>query len=566
MIKKHVIRMNVAVILICLAAFAVASGFLNGHFMTQAAERDMIRVTGMVVNQYEKTGDISGMSKGIDVRITVISLTGNVIYDSDAGGTVTENHLQREEVVAAIEGRPRMVKRRSATLNTDFAYYAEKAAYSGETVVVRIAAPAKNLTEYLTGSVAALSVLTALAAALLIVTARRTQNKLLKPLRLIQTSLKDINDGNFDRIPTEGYDPETASTLEEINEISLTIKETISEKSLESKKLRYVISGMGQGLIVAYRGGEIVLINDDAKDILDFRDEESTLANVPVVGEKLQAAVRNAIENRITGSFTFERGRNIYEISVSELNTEGRGGLAVALIRNVTEIQAAEKVRSEFFANASHELKTPLTSIKGFAELLSSGMVKDEGKKVQYSQRIASDSDRMLSLIDDMLKLSKLEEGGAASENVASVNLKTVASSVITGLTPQAAAKKIKLETELSDVIMSGDAEKFTELIQNLVDNSIKYSGEGGTVRVRVYETDSKKVIAVEDDGIGIAPKHQARIFERFYRVDKGRSRASGGTGLGLAIVKHIAAIYHGEITLKSQTGKGTDIRVSFDR
>lgn len=558
--------MNVAVILICLAAFAVASGFLNGHFMTQAAERDIIRVTGMVVNQYEKTGDISGMSEGIDVRITVISLTGNVIYDSDAGGTVTENHLQREEVVAAIEGRPRMVKRRSATLNTDFAYYAEKAAYSGETVVVRIAAPAKNLTEYLTGSVAALSVLTALAAALLIVTARRTQNKLLKPLRLIQTSLKDINDGNFDRIPTEGYDPETASTLEEINEISLTIKETISEKSLESKKLRYVISGMGQGLIVAYRGGEIVLINDDAKDILDFRDEESTLANVPVVGEKLQAAVRNAIENRITGSFTFERGRNIYEISVSELNTEGRGGLAVALIRNVTEIQAAEKVRSEFFANASHELKTPLTSIKGFAELLSSGMVKDEGKKVQYSQRIASDSDRMLSLIDDMLKLSKLEEGGAASENVASVNLKTVASSVITGLTPQAAAKKIKLETELSDVIMSGDAEKFTELIQNLVDNSIKYSGEGGTVRVRVYETDSKKVIAVEDDGIGIAPKHQARIFERFYRVDKGRSRASGGTGLGLAIVKHIAAIYHGEITLKSQTGKGTDIRVSFDR
>lgn len=566
MIKKHVIRMNVAVILICLAAFAVASGFLNGHFMTQAAERDIIRVTGMVVNQYEKTGDISGMSEGIDVRITVISLTGNVIYDSDAGGTVTENHLQREEVVAAIEGRPRMVKRRSATLNTDFAYYAEKAAYSGETVVVRIAAPAKNLTEYLTGSVAALSVLTALAAALLIVTARRTQNKLLKPLRLIQTSLKDINDGNFDRIPTEGYDPETASTLEEINEISLTIKETISEKSLESKKLRYVISGMGQGLIVAYRGGEIVLINDDAKDILDFRDEESTLANVPVVGEKLQAAVRNAIENRITGSFTFERGRNIYEISVSELNTEGRGGLAVALIRNVTEIQAAEKVRSEFFANASHELKTPLTSIKGFAELLSSGMVKDEGKKVQYSQRIASDSDRMLSLIDDMLKLSKLEEGGAASENVASVNLKAVASSVITGLTPQAAAKKIKLETELSDVIMSGDAEKFTELIQNLVDNSIKYSGEGGTVRVRVYETDSKKVIAVEDDGIGIAPKHQARIFERFYRVDKGRSRASGGTGLGLAIVKHIAAIYHGEITLKSQTGKGTDIRVSFDR
>lgn len=566
MIKKHVIRMNVAVILICLAAFAVASGFLNGHFMTQAAERDIIRVTGMVVNQYEKTGDISGMSEGIDVRITVISLTGNVIYDSDAGGTVTENHLQREEVVAAIEGRPRMVKRRSATLNTDFAYYAEKAAYSEETVVVRIAAPAKNLTEYLTGSVAALSVLTALAAVLLIVTARRTQNKLLKPLRLIQTSLKDINDGNFDRIPTEGYDPETASTLEEINEISLTIKETISEKSLESKKLRYVISGMGQGLIVAYRGGEIVLINDDAKDILDFRDEESTLANVPVVGEKLQAAVRNAIENRVTGSFTFERGRNIYEISVSELNTEGRGGLAVALIRNVTEIQAAEKVRSEFFANASHELKTPLTSIKGFAELLSSGMVKDEGKKVQYSQRIASDSDRMLSLIDDMLKLSKLEEGGAASENVASVNLKTVASSVITGLTPQAAAKKIKLETELSDVIMSGDAEKFTELIQNLVDNSIKYSGEGGTVRVRVYETDSKKVIAVEDDGIGIAPKHQARIFERFYRVDKGRSRASGGTGLGLAIVKHIAAIYHGEITLKSQTGKGTDIRVSFDR
>lgn len=566
MIKKHVIRMNVAVILICLAAFAVASGFLNGHFMTQAAERDIIRVTGMVVNQYEKTGDISGMSEGIDVRITVISLTGNVIYDSDAGGTVTENHLQREEVVAAIEGRPRMVKRRSATLNTDFAYYAEKAAYSGETVVVRIAAPAKNLTEYLTGSVAALSVLTALAAALLIVTARRTQNKLLKPLRLIQTSLKDINDGNFDRIPTEGYDPETASTLEEINEISLTIKETISEKSLESKKLRYVISGMGQGLIVAYRGGEIVLINDDAKDILDFRDEESTLANVPVVGEKLQAAVQNAIENRVTGSFTFERGRNIYEISVSELNTEGRGGLAVALIRNVTEIQAAEKVRSEFFANASHELKTPLTSIKGFAELLSSGMVKDEGKKVQYSQRIASDSDRMLSLIDDMLKLSKLEEGGAASENVASVNLKTVACSVITGLTPQAAAKKIKLETELSDVIMSGDAEKFTELIQNLVDNSIKYSGEGGTVRVRVYETDSKKVIAVEDDGIGIAPKHQARIFERFYRVDKGRSRASGGTGLGLAIVKHIAAIYHGEITLKSQTGKGTDIRVSFDR
>ena len=250
------------------------------------------------------------------------------------------------------------------------------------------------------------------------------------------------------------------------------------------------------------------------------------------------------------------RNGRVYRASVSPAREEGRVAYAVVLISDETELLRLERVRSDFVANVSHELKTPLTSIKGFAELIQTGMVTDEKKVDDYLLRIGAESERLIALIDDILRLSELENIDRAKLLLARVDLGDLAVQTAGTLESQASDRGVSIRVEGSGIIRA-DAERIRELLINLVDNAVKYNRPGGHVWVNISGDEKSVRLSVKDDGIGIPLEHQDRIFERFYRVDKGRSRKSGSTGLGLAIVKHTAELYGAAVSLSSEEDRG---------
>jgi len=259
-----------------------------------------------------------------------------------------------------------------------------------------------------------------------------------------------------------------------------------------------------------------------------------------------------------------EQGERVYSAHVTGIDSIWIHNAVLMIVTDVTQIRGYEQIRREFFANASHELKTPITSIGGFAELLSTGMVKDEEKVREYIHRIKTESDRMTNLINDILQISYLEEN-SVSKKKERVNVLEVAQAAAASLMPQAANLDVQISMEGQNCYIDADRSDITQLFINLIDNAIKYNVPQGQVFVQVTEVDGTCTISVRDTGIGIPRNAVPRIFERFYRVDKGRSKSVGGTGLGLSIVKHIVGSYSGEININSHLGTGTEFVVKLD-
>ena len=258
-------------------------------------------------------------------------------------------------------------------------------------------------------------------------------------------------------------------------------------------------------------------------------------------------------------------GQTIYSVSVTPLNHHWLQNGALLLFSDVTKDRTAEKMRAEFVSNASHELKTPVTSIRGFAELLNSGLVADEVQREDYLNRILAESDRLSAIIDDILKLASLEEQPAAAPSVP-LDVLGAAEAVKEELAPLSESKQVTIETKGDHAMLCMEEDDLMRLLKNLVENAVKYNVPDGSVTVTVEDAPSAVTLRVADTGIGIAENHLPRIFERFYRVDKGRSRSVGGTGLGLSIVKHIANVYEGQIHIESTVGKGTTISIRFPK
>jgi two-component system phosphate regulon sensor histidine kinase PhoR len=259
-------------------------------------------------------------------------------------------------------------------------------------------------------------------------------------------------------------------------------------------------------------------------------------------------------------------GERVLQAIVSPAGSRtAAGGGAIVLITDVTAVRRAEQIRSDFVANASHELKTPLTSIKGFAELMESGIISDPQQSAKCLEHIRKETDRMIGLIDDILKLSELESV-VSDTGRSRVGLKLIAQRAADSLDIQAREKGVSVDVTGSTGMLSANPDRMFEVVLNLVDNAIKYNRPGGKVGVDISETDSEVTLRVADTGVGIPEESKERIFERFYRVDKSRSRREGGTGLGLAIVKHITELYKGHITLDSKLGEGTTVTVVLPR
>lgn len=558
--KKKIIVTNVIIVV-----FALLILFLSGISITKSiykkqAEERIIDVANIYAENYTSSDKVvKNVPK--DYRVTVVDKSGKVLSDSETADVSNmENHIDREEIVAALHGKPVAVTRRSDTTNKDMVYSAVKVNLSADDYVfVRVSTPVDSVNLYATSTILPnFYVLIAAIIAAVILSVVLTKS-LVKPMAEIKNSLIALNNGTFTPSTPSEKDPEINKMLSEINDIGEKLSDTITTVSEDNKKLDYILNNVSDGIVVITREGNIEVMNDNAKLVFDVKNDAiSSNYTVLSANEKFISAVSDAVNERINKVFEFTTAaHDVYLTSIRCLD----GGMTIIVLSDITAVKHGEEIRSEFFANASHELKTPLTAIKGFNDVI--GMKSKDGDIGTLSAKIDKEVNRVVSLIDDMLNLSKLET--TKTPIVEKVDLVAVAYDAEESISALARNKNVNIEIS-GEGVVEMEKDHAYELVKNLMENAVRYNKDGGHVFVSVDEKSDKVTLKVKDDGIGIDEENQSRIFERFYRVNKSRSRETGGTGLGLSIVKHVAELYDAKLTLSSTLGAGTEITVSFKK
>lgn len=365
-----------------------------------------------------------------------------------------------------------------------------------------------------------------------------------------------------DAVDTEKY-PELAPFFEMMNAQQREIEHQLARVAKEKNRLSTIINNMDEGLIILDNDLRVIMLNESAYSWLGSSVPRSECTGKHITKICASREICECIERADHVNLTLD-GRHL-QLHVNHVVSSAEQVGRIGLLLDVTERNEIDRIKQEFTANVSHELKTPLTSISGYAELIESGMASGEDVP-NFAGRIRRESVRMLALISDILKLSKLDEK-SKSDSFESVDLYEIACECGDVLEISAKKNDITVSVEGESLFIMGNPGELTELIYNLIDNGIRYNRHGGKVYVKIDGSDNDNVLAmltVSDTGIGIAKEHQGRVFERFYRVDKSRSKETGGTGLGLAIVKHVAERHNAKIELDSREGEGTTIRVEF--
>lgn len=543
--KKKIFRSVLFSMLgIVIAAMALIIIVLNNHFISVEEDRMSVEAS-LAARGIEMNGE--KFLKSIDTenyRITWIDASGTVTYDSQADASQMESHKDREEFKEAISEGSGEAIRYSDTLGRETVYYALKL---DDGTVIRISEDYDTV-GLLTIRLASPMLWIFLAVfGLSIVLAGSLSTIIAKP----------INSIDLDHPLENKTYPEVTPLLMRIDQQNQQIEKQMDELHQRKKEFEAVTENMSEGLLLLNKDGGILTMNQSAKIL--FHMQENSHAKLTDMNE-YREFVSSVLKGSSANLDLNVDGRNIKVIGNPIYSHKVLIGASILAYDN-TRAHKEETMRREFTANVSHELKTPLQTIMGSAELLQNHLVKDNDRDTFY-QKIHSESERMLTLIDDIIRLSQLDENTEADEK--NLNISDTANEVRESLQQSADKKHISLQTELHDVHISANSRLLYEIIYNLTDNAIHYTNENGTVRIRCYEENSQACVAVSDNGIGIPYESQDRIFERFYRVDKSHSKATGGTGLGLSIVKHAAEKCHGRITLISSPGKGSSFTVRF--
>lgn len=486
-----------------------------------------------------------------DCRITWIDETGNVLYDSEAQSADMENHLEREEIIQALSEGYGESKRYSQTLMYR-SLYAAKRLEDG--TVLRLSISQNSVLILLLGMAQPICIVFLIAIALSVFLAVRLSKSIVRPLNEIDLD-HPLGGSSYD---------ELAPLLRRIDSQQRQLQARKRELEQKQNELGAITGSMREGMILLNRQGKIVSINPAARKLLQVEGDPvgADLLTLSRILE-LQELLAGALEGRQMER-TVSLGTGRYRIDASPVLSQGETAGAAFCFFDVTEKEKAEQLRREFTANVSHELKTPLHSISGYAELLQNGMVKDEDK-VPFAGRIYEEAQRMIRLVEDIISLSRLDEG-AEEMRPETVDLYALAEKALDSLEPAARRAGVELELSGEHVSLQGVPRLLYSIVYNLCDNAVKYNHPEGKVSVSVQEENGGAVLSVSDTGIGIPEDQQERVFERFYRVDKSRSKEVGGTGLGLSIVKHAAAIHHAGLELDSTVGQGTTIRVKLPR
>lgn len=484
-----------------------------------------------------------------DYRVTWIGTDGSVLYDSLSDVDEMENHFEREEVKEALSMGYGTSSRYSSTLMQRYLYGAKRLS---DGTVIRLSVAQNSLLILTLGMLQPTIVIFVIAIILSAVLASRLSKKIVRPL----------NELNLDQpLDNDGYD-ELSPLLRRIDAQQKEIRQQSAELKQKQNEFDVMTSSMSESIILLNKKGTILSINKAAAKLLGT-DRSCIGEDIMEINRSLElVGLLNKARAGTHSELITELGNERYQMIASPVISNDIVSGIVLLIFDVTEKEKAEQLRREFTANVSHELKTPLHTISGSAELLANDMVKPEDIPA-FSKRIYSEAQRMIRLVEDIMRLSHLDEG-AVNMKWETVNLYAAAEETIKALSDKAENMGIKLELSGEAVRISGIHQLIQEIIYNICDNAIKYNRRGGSVSVTIKEVDQYAAVTVSDTGIGIPAEHQERIFERFYRVDKSHSKEIGGTGLGLSIVKHAARLHNAEIELHSVVDEGTEITIKF--
>ena len=543
---------------ICLVALAVflasvtlIMGILYDYF--SQVQQDQLRIeAGLAARGVEENG--AAYFEGLDTqsyRITWIGADGTVLFDSDRDASTMENHLEREEVKQAMVSGYGHSARYSSTLMERLLYSAQRLEDGS---VIRLAITLNSVLTIMLGLIQPVLLVSLVAVILALALASRVSKTVVRPL----------NELNLDEpLNNEGFD-ELSPLLRRIDSQQRQLKGQALELKQKKDEFLAFTSNMSEGLVLLNSSGTILSINNAALTILDA-DKSSVGQDILTVNRSLE--MQKLLEEARTGQRSETKlcltGRE-YQLDASPIISGGNIGGVALLLFDITERENAEQLRREFTANVSHELKTPLHSISGCAELMKNGMVKPEDT-VRFAGQIYSETQRLINLIEDIIRLSRLDEGAEDMQRER-IDLYALSGSVIDSLGNEAKENKITVELCGGPAFIWGVRQLVSGMIYNLLDNAIKYNKANGSVKLSVSNEGEFSVVKVSDTGIGIPPEHQSRVFERFYRVDKSHSKEVGGTGLGLSIVKHSAMVHNAKIDLQSTPGKGTSITVRFPK
>ncbi len=576
-----------AITLLALLVATAYSSYTLRSFYLRQLEEELRLMAEVVAIQVEGTledgapGPIDALSKrlgqagGGQMRLTVIAADGKVLGDSDENPALMEDHSNRAEIIRAIQEGFGQSIRFSPTLGKNMMYVAVPVRADGQVAaVVRTAIPVTQIDQtlnriYITivwaGGIVALC-----AAFLSLLISRQISQPIIRMKRIAQLFAQ----GQLNiRVPNAGA-AELDALAGALNEMATQLQDRILTITRQRNEAKAILSSLSEGVLAVDSRGRIVNVNRAAAQLLSIDATHAQGHSIEEVVRNvgLQEFVRQALESdRPTEgdvSFPEEGGRFFHVHGASLADAQAERGGAVIVLSDMTRIHRLEDVRRDFVANVSHELKTPVTSIQGFVEALLEGGLDDPEQEQRYLGIIAKHAERLNAIIDDLLSLSRLEEGAERRAILFdNVPLRPVLEAAIELAGVRAEQKKIRVELSCDETVSARiNAPLLEQAIVNLVDNAAKYSDEGTTVSIEVVQGAKDVAIHVKDRGCGIAREHLARIFERFYVVDKSRSRKLGGTGLGLAIVKHITLVHGGYVTVESTLRQGSTFTIHLPR
>lgn len=537
--------------LVALAAMAVlvASGlitFLVSQDYFNETKKELAQEARYISMGLESGGDNFlnkiAAENGSNVRITLIDKDGIVLFDNQAEAKTLENHAMRQEVMEAVAVGAGEAERFSDTLDKTTYYYAVRLE---DGKILRLARTIDSIYKSVLQMLPIMGGIVIVVAFLASIVARRVTFNLIKPLDQV----------NLDEpLDNETYD-ELAPFLTRIAKQKRQLSKNLKKLRGKQEELTIITNNMNEGLVLLNGQQNVLFINESAAKIFGFSAKEVVGRNILTVdrAQEVQDLLQK-VSQAGKGEGLYEKDRHFYQLSGSSVNGSG----SVILIYDVTEKMTAEKLRREFSANVSHELKTPLQSILGYAEIMKNGLVKDEDKQ-RFLERIHAEAGNMIELIQNIMELSRLDENKTLDE-FEDVDLLKLAQSVTLRLKHKAQTKGVTLNVSGISACVCGVQSILSEVLYNLVDNSIKYNKDNGKVDVKVQDGSEEVTVSVSDTGIGIGAADRERVFERFYRADKSHSKEIGGTGLGLSIVKHGVLFHKGRVELESEPGIGTTI------
>lgn len=548
--RKKIILINALTTFFSLIILLITSGFLiyirNLNNYENAAKNYLSLTCSIfngtnVVQTYEAVKDTES-----NIRLTIIDLDGNVVFDSE-NSEVDENHLHRPEVI----NLNTVVNRYSATENKDMLYIAD----IDDGYYIRISLDMGDVNKLLYWFIIFGFIVTLIVETIVVSLSLYFTKKGLAPINKNLAKLgylvkKDINDEEFsiDTLPSI------------IDELSQLIDNQIEKIKSQKDDMVSVLNLLNQGVIALDSEGDIFFINNEARKILDVSENFSDPNYLYLIRDiELQKTIENSLKTHSTQLFNFEINKRTINICITPINENWLNGGLIISLNDITKEENLKQVKKDFFDNASHELKSPITSIIGYSQLVSSGIVNDNKEIIEYNKKIYKEASRMNSILYDMLNIAELEQGYPVKKE--DVNLKKLVLEILDAYKTKIEAKNIHLDLQIDDVKINSDIRLIDEMLRNLIDNAIKYNKENGKITINL----TGKLFLISDTGIGIKKENQSRIFERFFMEDKARSKENGGTGLGLAIVKHIIETLGYKIEVISKVNVGTKFIIYFN-